>query len=211
MASLNQMAYLIAERRGEPLNIPFIETIKFSIKYWYAQLARRDIERNGMSSQLIKFYVLPLIKVDRIDNCQITENCLILRTRDKVEKPIRIKADTDFRFIGTSNGKKIFPAIEFDQIELFTESKYTYNVSRSIYRNDYIYVVGNKKFKWLGLEYVPTNPEVVAYDCSTGNCYDDDQEYPIPMDIFQLIVDGLLNNELRIVNEKEKEIPVDET
>lgn len=212
MATLNQMAYLIAERRGEPLNVPFIETIKFSIKYHYADYARRDAEKNGLSSQLIKFYVLPLIKVDRIDNCQITDDCTILRTRDKIEKPIRIKGDTDFKFFGTANGKKTFPFIDFDQIEIFLESKYTYNVPRGIYRNDYGYVVGgNTKFKWLGIEYVPTNPEKVAYDCSTGNCYDDDQEYPIPLDIFKWIVDGILNGELRVVNEKEKEIPVDET
>ena len=202
MASLNQMAYLIAERRGQPLNTPFIETIKFSIKYWYAQLARRDIERNGINSQLIKFYVIPLKKVDRIDNCLVSEDCIILRSVNPISKPIRLKSDTDFRFIGTANGKKTFPAIEFDQIEIMQESKYTYNAIRSIYRNGYMYVVGNTKLKNMGLEFVPTNPEDVAYDCEDGECYNDDMEYPIPMDIF--------NNELRIVETKEPEVPVDE-
>lgn len=201
MATLNQIAERIAFAQNQPLNIMLKENLKFSIRYWRALFIRRDIFANGMSDEFLQRIYVPLIKVDKADSCNFDLECTkVLRTSTQIPKPIRVKNDILFKFVGTADGKA-FTYTEYEEIPYTCYNQFTSKTIRYTYINGFIYVFNNTLLKQLAIQTPFADPYQANALCE--GCYTDDSEFPCPEDMIQQIVQGIISGELRIV-------PVDE-
>jgi len=203
-----QFAERIAYALNEPLNIPLIENIKFSINAWRAMFIRRDIQANGMSDVFLQRFYVDLIKVDKADACDFELDCTtILRTKFKIPKPVRLKSDSSFKFIGNVDGKP-FTQVEFEEMKYTCYNRFTSNEIRFTYINDYIYIFNNTKLKKLSLQYIIEDPYSINNICTEDSCLNDESEYPMPMDMIPQIISGILSGEFKIMNPVNQEVTV---
>lgn len=193
MASLNEIAERIAYAKNQPLNTMLRENLKFSIKYWRAMLIRRDIERNGLSDEFLQRIYIPLTKVDKADACNFAIGCdKILRTTNKVPKPIRVKSDVLFKYVGTADGKA-FTYIEYEELFYREFNRFTSRTIAYTYINEFLYFFNNNKLKQVMVQSPFSNPSEVNIACE--GCYNDDMTFPIADDMIEAIVRGILSGE----------------
>lgn len=200
MASLNQISERIAYAKGDPLNIMLRENLKFSVKYWRSMLIRRDITTNGVSDEYLQRIVIPLIKVDILGECGINVSCkVVLRTTNKIPKPVRIKSDVLFKFVGVlDQTDNLQPAtyVEGEELRYTKFNRFTPDVLRYSYINEYLYFFNNTLLKKAIVQSPFANPSQVNLACE--GCYNDDMEFPCPDDMIQQIVQGILTGELNV-------------
>lgn len=205
----SQLAETIAYGLGDHLNITLKENIKFSLNNWRALIIRRDVAVNGMSDGFLQKFHVDLQKVDKADNCKFSIDCTkILRTVNKIPRPVRLKSDVLFKYIGDGNGKPWTP-VEYEEIAFTCFNKYTFREIRYSYINDYIYVFNNTKLKYAAFQYIVANPEAINTSCTTDTCYTDNSDYPCPEDIAQQIILGIKSGEFKI-SPVSDEVKVDE-
>lgn len=211
MPSLNQIAHTICDRLNQPFNVMLHERKKFEVKYWRAELIRQDVNKNGLSYEFIQSFVTELVKVDKADNCVVGINCTILRTATKIPKPVRLKEDVPFKYVGEVGGNASYPYTELEELKYTLANKYTGKSIRYNYTNGYIYIFNNTKLKYLSLQGIFTNPELVNDCVASGStvCYNDDMEFPIADDMLRVIIDGLVNEELK-TPVTDLEVPIEE-
>jgi hypothetical protein len=208
LTTLNSISEHIAFLLKEPLNIELRQNIKASVKYWRAALIRRDVTRNGLSDEFLQRIYIDLIKVDKADACNFNLDCLILKTKIEIPKPIRLNNDILFKFVGTVNGKP-FTFVEYEEIPYTAYNKFTSKVIRYNYTNNYIYIFGNTKLKKLAIQAIFSNPEDINTSCDILDCYNDDKPFPIAEDMLQQIVQGILSTEYRLINQGDDEVEID--
>lgn len=199
MASLNQIADSVSAALGDENNYSLKERIKFTVKYYRARFLRNDIEKNGLAKEYIIPIQAELILVDKLDSCYIELGCKILRTKNRIPKPLRLKNDSLFKFAGSIDHSIIFTYTEAEELQFTKFNRFTSDVGRYWIFDYYVYVAFRKGFKWLGLDYVPLNPEEAIKLCDK-ECYDDDMEFPLPEDMLVSIIQGMLKGEFAILN-----------
>lgn len=209
MATRNEIADFIAGRLNDPLNRVLKNQIKFSVDYWRAELIRQDINKYGYSGIYTQKLVVPLQPVDSIDSCIVNLNCTVLRTKNKVPNPIRRNSDSDYKFVGSADGKVQYRELDQELIDRLKYLKFTGNAIGFEPKNGYIYVYNAKRTKYIGITAAFDNPQSAIDYCTNSdpaNCYNDDMEYPLPLDMLRVIVQGMLSGEFRIIT-SDLEIP----
>lgn len=199
MATLNQIAERIAYAKGDPLNIFLIRNIKFSVIYWRSTFIRRDIAANGLSDEYLQKINVPLVKVDKINPCDTSCN-VILRSSKKIPKPVRIKSDVLFKFVGClDQNDELIPAtyVEGEELRYTRYNRFTPKVLRYSYVNGYLEVYNNTLLKSIIAQSPFVDPTQIETECGT-ECYNDDMEFPCPEDMIQGIVQGILTGELNM-------------
>lgn len=206
--TLNEIAERIAYDKGEPFNVMLKEHIKLSVNYWRAILMRRDVTANGMSDMFLQRFFVSLQKVDRADACNFDLECTkVLRTVNPIPRPVRLKNDVTFKFVGTVEGKPFSP-VEYEEVPYTCYNRFTPKDIRFCYVNDYLYIFNNTKFKTIMLQYAVEDPRSINLSCTEGSCYDDNQDYPCPLDTVQQIITGILSGEYRLLNPVSEEVEV---
>jgi hypothetical protein len=195
--TLNELAQSYCDSVNKPFDVQFLERIKFAIKGYRAALIRQDFERNGMAKDMLQSFVTKLVTVDEADNCIINVGCTILRTEDKVPKPVQLKGGDLFNYVGSVNIKnQPFVLTDTNELQYTKHKKYTKNSTRYIYRNGYIYIYTTGKFKYITIEGVFENPEEAMNLCA-NNCPDDNDQFPISAAMLEALYIKLANAEMR--------------
>lgn len=210
MASLNEIAYSYAESVGKSDDIALVRRIKFSIKYYRALFIRQDFEKNPLSRDLLQRYVDTLIKVDEADSDCVIVGCEILRTKNKIPKPVRLKGSLFYRIGAVPLNEPAWKEVDLGELKYQRYNKFTSKAVFWYYINDYIYVITDKKFKYISITGVGLDPQKWYDKClSSANCVSDDDEFPIPSDYLARILVGMRSSELAL-QIPEKEVNVDE-
>lgn len=197
--TLNEAAYLIAGNLNRNEDDVFIEEIKFAIKYYRAKILRDDFIRNGIDKNSVQSFVTNLVEVDKSLTHLIELDCNIIRTEEKIPIPIKVKTSSPFLYAGEVGFLRPFGYIEFNQISLIKENRFTSKSTYYTYENSYVYVIGNRRLQWLAFQAYWEKPEeVIELLISDNNCYDDNMEFPLRMDILMFIVNGILENRLPV-------------
>lgn len=206
MTTLNEISERIAYALNKPLSFVLQENIKASVKYWRAMLIRRDVSANGLSDEFLQRIYVNLVKVDKADACNFQDGCQVLRTKVPIPKPLRLKNDVVFKFVGSENGKA-FTYTEYEEVPFTCYNKYTSKVLRYAYINGYIYVFNNLKLKKLAIQSIFADPSEISTVCD--ECYSDDKPYPIGEDMIQAIIQGILTGEFRL-KPTDEEVTIEE-
>jgi hypothetical protein len=207
--TLNQYAdYIVGDIYKEPLTHTLRERVKFAIKFLAAVFIRRDAERNPISDQYLLTYNFKLKKVDQLDTCAAALGCSVLRSVNKIPKPVRMNTDSDFVFVGSLDSK-VWARVRFHELLYTKANKYNSKEIRYDYLQGYIYVFNNLKFEYGKIIAAFENPSQAISFCDNA-CADDDAEYPLPADIFDMIIARLLELGAGRLEEKDLEINTDD-
>lgn len=200
MSTINQIIYDLAYRAGSPDDHTLRERLKVIFFEILDERLRQDITKNGVSNQYKTRSVLPLSKVDKLDDCNVTVNCTILRTTSKIIMPVRVKGRTPFTYTGTPTGK-VITYINFADLEDFSKLRYIGNEAYYTFGNGYIYVFNINKLKNIVTEQISSNQELLSL-CSSdaSDCYDNDSELLIPNDMIANIKKQIIVEVLKLGN-----------
>ena len=65
---------------------------------------------------------------------------------------------------------------------------------------DHIYIYNANGLEFINVRGIFEDPEDLAgYDCDGTDCYDANSDYPIPMDMIQIITEGIASKELQML------------
>lgn len=200
MASLNELAEILAERAGRQFSQPFNMEMKALINIWRSRLIRDTLERNRQD----RIFFRQWFEV-QMEPCNLSEfpgfpDIPIMRSVCKVPAPLRANGIT-FDYVGSVD--------HISQFQLFTEqhelipaldARYTGKKIKILYTEQRFYA-----FNTLVLPSLLSSSvfdDVMAIEnygcnCNKAYCYDDDLEYPAPREIQQKIIQSILATELR--------------
>lgn len=207
--TLNEIAYNILNlvRGGRSSNNDHIslDQIKFNVKYYRAMLIRRDFTRNGIITRHLEqdLGCLKLIKVDASKCCgnKLNTGCAVYRTQKKLPRTVRFSFKDAITYVGDVTGTGTIPMIEPHMVEWLPYEKYTKHQKKAFMIEDYLYIYNADGLQYVNVRGVFEDPEEVAlFDCDGSDCYDDDSEFPIPMDMVQIITAGLMSGELMLLS-----------
>tara|TARA_R100001463_G_scaffold44392_1_gene92246 strand:+ start:14 stop:706 length:693 start_codon:yes stop_codon:yes gene_type:complete len=204
--TLNEIAYNILNlvRGGRSSNNDHISTsqIKFNVKYYRAMLIRRDFARNGIITRHLEqdLGCLELIKVDASKCCNLPTECAVYRTVKKIPKTVRFNFNDAVTYVGDVSGTGTIPMVESNAIQWLPYDKYTKNKMKAYMIEDYVYIYNADGLKFINVRGIFEDPEDVAlFDCDGSDCYDDNTDFPIPMDMLQTITQGIMSGELMML------------
>jgi hypothetical protein len=198
MATYNEISQSLANSVRQGSNYGLKEQLKVSFRNRASKRIREDIERNGVQFGYSIRYKEALEVVDKIDDCEVVIDCKILRTVNKVTKPVRIKGDSYFLFIGDANGT----SYSFERFSNWNDSEHYRYISKTIkyeYVNDRIYLKNNIKLKYVFIEGFYLSESVLNKCSATDGCYDDDTAIPIPDDMIESIKEEIRKTELLVL------------
>ena len=205
--TLNEIAYnllnLVRGGKSHQDESISLDQIKFNIKHYRAMFIRRDFARNGFTSRHIEqdLGCLELVKVDPTKCCSLPSTCSVYRTVETLPKTVRHNFKESITHVGDITGTGTIPMVHSNVVKWLPHDKYTKKNYKSYMIGDYLYIYNADGLKYINVRGVFENPKEVEKfkDCSGTDCYNDDIDFPIPMDMLQLINNGILAGELRLL------------
>lgn len=212
MPTLKEEVDSISYFAGKPNDNILKEAIKLSIVNSLSMLLRREYDKTKRfrSSAIYTLKCVDLKSVASTDCCGVDLGCKVLKTTIKIPRPIMVKDNPDFGYVGgidLANAKSI-SYIMPSELEWFKYKKFGKKLPYFTYMNDYIYLLNIKGVKSLKIIYSPANPlDVFKLDCNK-DCFDLESDVIIDADLAALIR-PLVYQEIGLVpNKEENEITV---
>ncbi len=204
MATLNEIVHLIAERLpglspGLPPDPVLLRTLVPTVLYWRAVLLRREFSTNGTYPKAARQeLVVPLDVVDVSELADFTYGCTVYRTVNPVPQPVRTKDAPDFVYVGGVDRQHPFTYCLREEAVYRASNRYTKNTPAYAYENGYVYVFNTSPERLLVQGIFQDPRQVVLYGSTTPlDEYDLDQQFPLPEDIVQALVQAVLTTEYR--------------
>ena len=195
--TLNKIAYNVSALLGNPYDDVLIERIKFEAVNIRATLIRRDLDRNGMSTEFLQSLgELELTCTDISDCTEVLSFDNVLKTKEKIPKPLRTTASDSFFYVGTIDKKKSFQESKFSDLEYTKCNKFTGNITKYVYLNERVYIINppTDVFKWINIVSVFANPQDAGMlNTCDGTCYTDDSSFYVSEDMVATIEREIFN------------------
>jgi len=206
--TLNEIAYnLLNLVRGGRSNTDehiSLEQIKFNIRHYRAMFIRRDYSKNGFSSRHIEqdlgcVYLEP---VDASKCCDLPTSCSVYRTKKTIPRTVRYNFEEAISYVGDVHGTGTIPLVKPNTVKFLPYDKYTKDRLKAYMIGDYLYVYNADGLEAVNIRGVFEDPRDVSRfdECTSGSCYDDNEEYPVPLDMLNIINSGLINGELSLLS-----------
>lgn len=196
--SLNQLVSLLASRAGVPFSTALQEEMKVVLNYKRADYFKKLINQNPFQRRFfLKDFSAELEVVDKA-RCPVEVDCEILKTVEQIPTPVRTNL-TLFEYVGDPDFSDSYSYANPEQISLYSKyNKYTKDKSRYFYSNGYIYIYGDLDLEYIGVRGVFDDPkQLEAFKCEGDACYTDDDQYSIPDDLINAMIQDTLRVELR--------------
>lgn len=214
--TLNEIAYNILNivRGGRSNNDEHIslDQIKFNVKYYRAMFIRRDLAKNNFMSRHLEqdLGCLVLEKVNASKCCDFPIECTVYRTEERLPKTVRANFKELLTYVGGATGVDRIPLIESTSVKWLPYDKYTGHHKKAFMIEDYMYIHNADGMEFVNVRGVFEDPEAVgAFSCDGTDCYDDNSDFPIPMDMIQAITAGITSGELMMLAHTPTDIDLD--
>jgi len=206
MPTLKIIATQVCDALDRPFDGMFLARVKDLIMQEASMFIRRSIEKDGIDTETVMYFDIPLTKIDKYENTSFTSGEFILRSVSKIPKPIRYKSDVPFVFVGTLDKKISFTYcnganVEYDKLLPLVGTRITYD-----YTNEYIRIYNNTKLELIRIGYPVANMRDAIMILNNVSQEDADNLYelPIPYDIINQIKTSIIKNELSVTDDKDK-------
>tara|TARA_Y100000310_G_scaffold274207_1_gene290082 strand:+ start:184 stop:885 length:702 start_codon:yes stop_codon:yes gene_type:complete len=204
--TLNEIAYnilnLVRGGRSHHDEHISLEQIKFNVQYYRAIFIRRDYQRNGLVTRHLEqdLGCLNLVEVDAAKCCGMSVGCSVYRTEKEIPKTVRFNFEEAITFVGGVDGITNIPFVYSHMVPYLEYDKYTKDNPKAYMINNYLYVYEPGEIGLINVRGIFEDPrDLITYDCDGSRCYDDETEYPLPMDMLQGITQGISSGELQML------------
>lgn len=207
MASLNEIAEILAERVGRQRDIPFQELLKPIITAWASRLTKNSLEKHPHDRRHFIVPVLMELEESSDTKCE-DRKCNILKTKKKVPTPLRAN-NILFDFVGNTDRSESYDYINEYELQWLDGNKYTKNRKKYFYKGGHIYVRASSILEKIAIDFIPADISEVTRLCGES-CYNDDMDFPIHPDLLQPLIQSILTTELRAdITEEDTEVHAD--
>lgn len=199
----NQFASYVAHALGDQRNYELRQRLVFNLMFYRAKLIRQDVERNKISPLLLQTLKVELESVSSVEDTVFTSEDKVLRSKDILPTPVRLKGNSPFYSVSSldKNKKKVlFSHVDLEQLPYLELEKYAATLPRYAYR-EYLYCPTKTKFRKVEVVSPFANPFAVAK--FNGTILTQDDEFPIPDDMADTIIDNILTKKYPLVSKKE--------
>lgn len=208
MATFNQLKYdlLLLKNGGvlsddDPLTL---SQLGFWINNTRATLIRQDLnKKRSISDNIIQdLGCVPVIYVDAAQCCNLAIGCSVLRTVDKIPRPVEIDHKDLITRVGPNNVTSIeWLFVPYNRAQVARHGRYSKNMPKAFYHNGYIFVINPPDgIEFINIQGVFEDPAAVKSfsTCSGTPCYSDDDEYPISAWMIEIMKTAIKNNNLSL-------------
>jgi len=206
--SLNELVQLVADRVGQPFSVPLQEELKVMFNYKLADWMQKIIDKHPEQRKFyLKDITVELEAVDRGD-CPIDTDCTVLRTISKIPTPVR-SATALFDYVGDPDKGDGYSYAAPEEIYWLAKyNKYTSNRPKYFYLNGYVYIYNEDSLEHVNIRGLwPDQRQLNTFKCNDVPCYTDDDQWDVPQDIINTMVQDLLKNELGLKNQLRQVLP----
>ena len=212
MATLNQIAFNIAEASDQENNTVLINRVKFMVEYYRSLFLRRDAARGvNISDVYTQSVTYNLTQIENITDCsgevaagyEYIQSCLaggdgttststLHVTTTPVPEPVNFNTVEPFISVTSVGHGQDFTFVNPEAVMFSLSSRWTAAMPKYYYLNGYIYVINAPK-NCIVVRMVVESP-------TTGgtSCLSPDEEYPVSLDMVQRITQAILGTELRM-------------
>ena len=211
--SLNELVSMLSDRVGQPFSVPLQEELKLIINYKRADWLQKIVDAHPEQRKFfLKHFVVALTKVDRAE-CPVNIGCVVLRTTLPIPLPIRTTFGL-FDYVGDPDKTDSYTYTTTEQLYWMLNygSIYTQHRPRYFYTNGYLYVYNEDDLEELGVGGIWADQRQLSpFKCADVPCYTDDDQYDIPDDIINTMIQDIIRNELRLlISPEQAEVVVSE-
>jgi hypothetical protein len=175
---------------------------KLSDRFIYAKvgsaralLIKREIDKKRQVSdwivQTIKCFELEPAKINECP-CAVPPGCNVLKSINKVPKPIQSAIGPELEFVTTMDGDTLYSKTNWVKRRYKEGDKYTKHKPEYLIKDDYLFLIQTKKLlKFITIGGVFENPIDAAYadTCSNLECtHPYDQEFPIDGHLIDAVI-----------------------
>ncbi len=206
----NEAVSFLAERSGRTFDIPFQQELKVLFRITAVRYVKNSLEKKPLDRRFfLQSFVAPLKKVSAIE-CPIEWGCA-LRTVDKIPRPVRSN-NVLFDFVGSADFVVSYGHGGDWKENYFKTNRYTGTKTRYMFRDQYLYISSEDNgVEYIGIQGVFEDPTLVnTFKCNEYGCVGDDEDYPIPADLFEPILRDIMQTKFGNVPKNDGEIKVDE-
>lgn len=204
--TLKEISYNILNlyRGGRSSNNEHISLrqIEFNVKHYRAMLLRRDFARNGLVSRHVEqdLGCIELEKVNASKCCKLPIECDVVRTVVDIPRTVRFNFTDAITHVSDPSGLITIPVVDALTVQFLPYDRFTKNTRKAYMIEDKLYIYNPGGMDTINIRGVFEDPEVVAkFECDGGNCYDDQSDFPMPLDMVQAITDGLVKGTFMMI------------
>jgi len=204
--TLKEISYNILNlyRGGRSSNNEHISLrqIEFNVKYYRAMLLRRDFAKNGMVSRHSEQSLgcIELEKVNASQCCSLPIECDVVRTVVDIPRTIRYNFTDAITHVADPSGLITIPVVDALTVQFLPYDRFTKNTRKAYMIEDRMYIYNPAGMDTINIRGVFEDPEETAlFDCDGSDCYDDEADFPLPMDLVQAITDGLVKGTFMMI------------
>jgi hypothetical protein len=204
--TLKEISYNILNlyRGGRSTNNEHISLrqIEFNVKHYRAMLLRRDFARNGLVSRHVEQSLgcIELEKVNASQCCNLPIECDVVRTVIDIPRTVRFNFTDAITHVSDPSGLITIPVVDSLTVQFLPYDRFTKNTRKAYMIEDKLYIYNPGGMDTINIRGVFENPEEVAkFECDGGDCYDDQSDFPLPLDMVQAITDGLVKGTFMMI------------
>jgi hypothetical protein len=204
--TLKEISYNILNlyRGGRSSNNEHISLrqIEFNVKHYRAMLLRRDFARNGLVSRHVEqdLGCIELEKVNASKCCKLPKECDVVRTVVDIPRTVRFNFTDAITHVSDPSGLITIPVVDALTVQFLPYDRFTKNTRKAYMIEDKLYIYNPGGMDTINIRGVFEDPEVVAkFECDGRNCYDDQSDFPMPLDMVQAITDGLVKGTFMMI------------
>jgi hypothetical protein len=206
--SLNELVQLLADRVGQPFSVPLQEELKVVFNYKIADWMQKIIDKHPEQR---KFFLKDITdELQRVDEaeCPVVTGCTVLRTVHQIPTPIR-SGTALFDYVGDPDRLDGYTYASPEEILWLTKyNKYTKDRPKWFYLNKYIYIYNEDSLENINIRGLWSDQrQLNQFKCADKPCYTDDDQWDVPADIINTMVQDVLKNELALKNQLRQVLP----
>lgn len=195
--SLNKIAYDILNRyvggRSSSDNSISLEQIKFNIINARAMFLRQDMDKTEILNLHVEQNLgcVEMELVDEAECCGYNTGCYILRSKQKLPDPIRLKKRSAITFVGSVDGDNLYQGDSSYKSKWRHKGRFlTGEEVTHFFLDNYVYLRNALKLEVINVRMIPADPrEAKRFKrCDGDPCYTDDSPFPVPDDMIPRIV-----------------------
>lgn len=189
--TLNELAYQTVEAVRPEMHdddIIDLRLIKELIHNQRSIWIRQELNKNrSIPEELIQdLGCVELEEASAAECCDFSSECKILRTKNKVPKPINLHHRDAFERVGPADlSKKPFSFKSYKNALFFGNGRFNRDMIVAYYLNERIYLASKSTLpnlmQYINIRVIASDPTEAAKfnHCSGDPCYSDDMEYPL--------------------------------
>lgn len=209
--SLNDLVSILASRAGQPFNIPLQEEMKVVLRYKRADFFKKLITQHPEQRKLFTKSILVELEAVDAGECDLETDCIVMKSVNVIPRPLRTDGNP-FDFVGSVDKKEPIGYATPAEYDLFNKyNRYTSAKLKYFFKNNYLYIMGNEDQEYaVIMDMWPDPADLHDFTCDGVPCYTDNDNFDIPEDLINSIINDTLRNELRLGTTKQEEITVED-